>query len=116
VHKSFNRLNRISAEIKKEISFIIQKYINDPRIDRFSTIMDVIISKDFSHAKIFISYSEKNNSLKIFSLKALNNASGYMRFLLSKRLNLRIIPKITFLYDFSSINGQKISNLLRNLK
>ncbi|CAL4322069.1 30S ribosome-binding factor [Buchnera aphidicola (Chaetosiphella stipae setosa)] len=116
MYKNFHRSNRISEEIKKEISLIIQKFIDDPRINRFSTISDVILSKDYSYAKVFISYPEKKKFIKIFSLRFLNNASGYIRFLLSKKLNLRIIPKIKFFYDFSFINGKKISNLLRMLK
>ena len=113
VYKNFHRLQRISEEIKKAIACIIQKCINDPRINRFSTISDIILSKDYTYAKVFISCHKKNHSFTIFSLKILNNASNYIRFLLSKRLNLRVVPKIKFFYDSSFIDGEKISNLLK---
>ncbi|CAL4322115.1 30S ribosome-binding factor [Buchnera aphidicola (Periphyllus testudinaceus)] len=115
MYKNIHRLVRISKEIKKEISYIIQKSINDPRFNKLSTILDVTISKDYSYAKVYICYIKKKKFSKYSSLEVLNHASSYIRFLLGKRLNLRTVPKLIFLYDFSFLEGKKISNLLKNL-
>ncbi|MCW5197583.1 30S ribosome-binding factor RbfA [Buchnera aphidicola] len=116
MYKNIYRLNRISQEIKKEISYIIQKFINDPRLNQFSTILDVIVSKDLSYAKIYVSTNKINDNLKKSSIEILNHASSYIRFLLGKNLKLRIIPQLVFFDDNSYIEGNKISNLLKTLK
>lgn len=46
------------------------------------------------------------------SIKALNSAAGFLRTLLSKRLSLRITPKLTFHYDESVARGQYLSSLI----
>lgn len=116
MYKNFYKSDRISKEIKKKISYIIQQNVNDPRINKFSTVLDVVISKDCAYAKIFISFYNENENLIKNSLKILNNASNYIRFLLGKKLNLRIIPKLIFLRDCSFLEGEKISNLLKKIK
>jgi ribosome-binding factor A len=116
VYKNIYRIKRISQEIKKEISYIIQNCINDPRLNQFSTILDVIISKDLSYAKIYVSFDKINHNFKKSSIEILNHASSYIRFLLSKNLKLRMIPQLVFFNDFSYIEGNKISNLLKTLK
>ncbi|CAL4322153.1 30S ribosome-binding factor [Buchnera aphidicola (Chaitophorus sp. 3695)] len=116
MYKNIYRLNRISQEIKKEISYIIQKFLHDPRLNQFSTILDVIISKDLSYAKIYVSVNKINNNLKTSSIKILNQASSYIRFLLGKNLKLRIVPQLVFIDDCSYIEGNKISNLLKTLQ
>jgi ribosome-binding factor A len=46
------------------------------------------------------------------SIKALNNAAGYLRTLLASRLSLRITPRLTFHYDESVARGQYLSSLI----
>ena len=46
------------------------------------------------------------------NLKALNEAAGYLRTLLAKRLALRSVPKLQFRYDSSIENGAQLSSLI----
>ncbi len=46
------------------------------------------------------------------SLKALNEASGYIRSLVGKAIRLRITPELTFVFDESLTEGIRISNLV----
>ena len=46
------------------------------------------------------------------NLKALNQAAGYLRTLLAKRLALRSVPKLQFRYDSSIENGAQLSSLI----
>jgi len=46
------------------------------------------------------------------NLKALRKASGYLRSMLAKRIELRSIPKLQFHYDESVQRGQQLSNLI----
>ncbi|QJC33375.1 30S ribosome-binding factor RbfA [Enterobacteriaceae endosymbiont of Donacia clavipes] len=109
---------RISYELKKQIAKILQNNISDIRINRFSTITDVLISKDFSYAKIFIilPYKEEKINNKQNSLYYLNNITEYIRHILKNKINLRKIPKLKFFLDLSLKEGKYINNLLINIK
>lgn len=108
------RLQSISKEIKKSVSFILNARIRDPRLKNIIiTISHVDLSKDLSHAKIFLSFFlKKNNKLKK-EIKIIKKASGFIRSSLSKNMNIRLIPKLTFLKDISLENQLKINKLLK---
>ncbi|WP_343155035.1 30S ribosome-binding factor RbfA [Buchnera aphidicola (Kurisakia onigurumii)] len=115
-----NRSFRVSNELKKEISCILKQSIRDPRLDCLITISEIDVSKDLSYAKVFVTFIQDNineyeDKKKIKEiLKILKNASGYIRFLISKRLNMRIIPFLSFYYDDSFFKGYKISKIIDN--
>ena len=45
-------------------------------------------------------------------MRILNDASGYIRSLLGKRIRARIIPELRFVIDNSLLEGMRISNLV----
>ncbi|WP_168893145.1 30S ribosome-binding factor RbfA [Enterobacteriaceae endosymbiont of Donacia marginata] len=112
------RNQRIAYELKKQIAKILQHNINDIRINKFCTVTDIVISKDFSYAKIFIilSYKEEKLKNKKNSFFYLNKTTEYIRYMLKKKIKLRKIPKIKFFLDSSFKEGKYISNILNNLK
>ncbi|QJC30045.1 30S ribosome-binding factor RbfA [Enterobacteriaceae endosymbiont of Plateumaris sericea] len=108
---------RIANELKRQISDILQHNISDPRINKFITVTDLLISKDLSFAKIFIMlpYKEEiHNDLKK-TICYLNNITGYIKYILKKRIILRNIPKLIFFPDFSLEKGRYISNIITNI-
>ncbi|ABJ90699.1 30S ribosome-binding factor RbfA [Buchnera aphidicola] len=114
--KDFSRSMRLERSLYKEIAVIIQKNLRDPRLNSFITITEVKLSYDLSYAKVFITflnYDDKKN-IKII-LGILQNATGYIRSLLNKKIYLRIVPKLFFVYDTSLINGIFISELIKNI-
>ncbi|ALD15316.1 ribosome-binding factor A [Buchnera aphidicola (Aphis glycines)] len=116
MEKSFSRSSKISQELQKTISIIIQYFLRDPRFKTIITISEVVVSTDLSYAQVFFSCLEIDNKLSIKKLlTSLNKASGYIRKLLCKKLTLRIIPKIVFYHDDSFIKGNRISLLLNQL-
>ncbi|QJC29160.1 30S ribosome-binding factor RbfA [Enterobacteriaceae endosymbiont of Plateumaris rustica] len=111
------RRQKISNELKKQISDILQQNISDPRINKFITVTDLLISKDLSFAKIFIMLPYKdeiNHNIKK-TLYYLNNITGYIRYILKKKIILRSIPKLIFLPDFSLEKGRYINNIINNI-
>ena len=114
--KLFNRSFRIAQELQKNIAFIIQYSLKDPRIKTIITVSEVRLSKDLSYAQVFVSFLETKSNLTVKKvLILLNRASGYIRKLLCKKMNLRIIPIIVFVHDDSFFKGNKISKLLNTL-
>ena len=51
--KEFSRTQRIGDQMQRELALLIQGEIKDPRLGLI-TITAVVVSRDLSHAKIFI--------------------------------------------------------------
>jgi len=112
------RAIRISEILKKEISYIFLKKINDPRIiSSMITVLDIKLSKDLSNANIYIGFMTENNKNVCNKIvKIVQNCSGYIRSLLSKKMQLRITPLLNFKYDNSFLTGNYISNIINQTK
>lgn len=114
--KRVNRIQRVSQEIQKKVSVILQREIRDPRIG-IPTISGVKMSKDLKNAKIFITFLDKENPDEIYcAVKILQQASCFIRYLLAHAVYLRMVPTLLFKYDSSLIEGLKICNLVSKFK
>lgn len=114
--KHSHRTQRLSKELKKKISIILQREFKDTIINTI-TIIKVIVSSDLTNAKIFVSFLDINNNKKILNkIKILQNASGFISSLLCKSMYIRFLPKLIFLYDNSLSKGIHISKLINKYK
>jgi len=95
---------RINSEVHKELSQIIAYEVKDPRINPFTSVMDVYVAPDLKTCKVYVSVmgsdEEKENTMT-----GLNSAKGMIRSLLAKRMNMRNTPEITFILDESIEKG-----------
>jgi len=108
------RSNRVGEQMKKELGEIIGRKIKDPRIG-FVTVTDVQVTGDLQQAKVFISVLgdelQRENTLK-----GLAKAKGFIRSEIGQRIRLRKTPEITFEFDESIDYGNRIANLLFQIK
>ena len=110
-----SRLERVAEQIKEEISGILAKKVNDPRIG-FVSLTDVEISPDLKHAKVFVSIMGKDTAEQNRSLEGLKCAQRFIRGELGKVLKLRVVPEIRFVKDISLERGDRILQLLYQLR
>ncbi|EGW40444.1 MULTISPECIES: 30S ribosome-binding factor RbfA [unclassified Desulfosporosinus] len=110
---SKHRPNRLSETLKEEISQLILVELKDPRIG-FVTVTSVDVANDLAHAKVYISVLGSEDEGKA-SLDTLNRAAGFLRTEIGKRLRLRHVPSIVFVYDPSIQHGAHIAKLLRDV-
>lgn len=107
-----DRINRISEEIKREMSAIIRDELKDPRLPQIVSILSVEVTKDLRYAKVYISVlgseEEKKNAMA-----ALKNAAGFIRREIGRRIQIRYTPEIHFQLDESIEKGIKISKLIQ---
>ncbi|CCQ98078.1 ribosome-binding factor A [[Clostridium] ultunense Esp] len=108
------RTNRIAEQIKKELGFLFQRELKDPRIG-FVTVMGVEVSSDLSQAKIFVSVMGSEEEKKE-TLKTLEKAQGFLRSEIGKRIELRHVPELIFKLDTSIDYGDRIERILSGLK
>lgn len=109
----YKRSQRLSILLKEEVADIVLHKIKDPRLG-FITITDVELSDDLRIAKVFISVLKEED--KETSLQILNEAKGFVRGEIAKRLRIKIIPTFEFLYDQSIERGFRIDKLLKEIK
>ncbi|MGI6214854.1 MAG: 30S ribosome-binding factor RbfA [Christensenellales bacterium] len=91
------RINKVCEEIKKIIDKIIREDMSDPRIKGTYAITRADVTKDYRHAKIYVSVLEENYAEDM--LDALKKASGFIRSELGHRIKLRYIPELQFILD-----------------
>jgi ribosome-binding factor A len=108
--KDFSRTRRVGEQIQREMAQLVQQEIKDPRLG-LVTISAVKLSKDMSHANIFFTILNDEQSVEE-TLKILDGASGFLRHELGKRMQLRIVPHIHFKYDESISYGNELSSLI----
>jgi ribosome-binding factor A len=107
------RVGRVSEQIKKELSQIIQAELKDPRIG-FITVTGVEATSDLSQARIYLSVLGSDEQ-KEATLKALASATGFLRSELGKRMKLRHTPELLFKFDSSIEYGSRIESLLESI-
>jgi ribosome-binding factor A len=99
---------------REEISAIIQREIRDPGLG-FITILDVKLSEDLKYAKVLYSvYGSDEESQK--TIDALKRARGYIKHLLGKRIQLRLMPEITWELDTQQEKIDRIEKILEGLE
>lgn len=105
------RTERVNELIRRELVLLLKQETKDPRLKQV-VITDVIVSRDLTSAKIFFSVDEE--SINIVT-PLLNKASGFFRSSLSKTLDLRHTPTLSFIYDTAPNTGARIDDLLSKL-
>jgi len=110
--KEFSRTQRVAQEMQKEIAIIIQREVKDPRVG-MATVSGVEVSRDLAYAKVFVTFLNDNEPEQVKAgVKALQDASGFIRMLLGKAMRLRVVPELTFSYGNSLVEGMRMSNLV----
>jgi len=105
------RAERVNELMRRELVLLLKQETKDPRLKQ-AVITDVIVSRDLTSAKIFFSVDE--DSINIVT-PLLNKASGFFRSSLSKTLDLRHTPTLSFIYDTAPNTGARIDDLLSKL-
>jgi ribosome-binding factor A len=104
------RTERLSEQIREEVSLIIDGELTDPRIG-LATITEARITPDLSHVKIYVSVVGTDEEIKD-SIEALNHAAGFIRHQLGFALRVRRTPELHFVHDDSVRNAERIERIL----
>ena len=113
--KEYGRSDRVSSQMQKELSFILQREVKDNRLG-FVTINEVVVSKDLAVAKIYFTVLNMHDNNKQAHVKYLNELAPVIRHALAKRMRLRHISELRFYYDDSFETGIRVAELLSDVK
>ncbi|MCB5185431.1 30S ribosome-binding factor RbfA [Methylobacillus gramineus] len=105
--KVFSRSDRVAEQIQREMADLLQFEVKDPRVGMV-TVTEVEVTGDMAHAKIYYTASAGTAELQ----KGLEKTAGFLRSQLAKRLLLRTVPQLHFVYDASIDRGMHIAKLI----
>jgi ribosome-binding factor A len=112
--KNSNRMIRINDEIMKEISNILRSDLKDPRIGIVTSVSKVDTTNDLKYCKVYISILGDDEKRKE-TMDLIKKASGFIRSLVARRINLRVTPEFTFILDDSLDYSFKIDKILKDI-
>ena len=107
---SYQRIDRISEEVRREVDRIIREELSDPRITGTFSITRADVTRDLRHAKIYVSVLE--DDCREGLMAALKSASGYIRRALGKGILIRYSPELSFVSDQNIAYGVHIAQVL----
>ena len=102
------RTRRISEQIRRDVSILIQRELRDPRIGMV-TIQEVQLTPDYAHAKLFFTVMGADPEQ---AQKGLNEAAGFIRNALFKMLQIHTVPTLHFAYDNTEAKAADLSLLI----
>ena len=108
------RLQRIADRVRQEISELLIREINDPRLHQIF-ITDVKIDRELAFADVYVSAIE-GASRSVEILEGLESASGFLRRTLASRIELRAFPRLRFHWDPTPENADHIEKVLAGLR
>ena len=105
---------RLEKILEREISSIIFSEVKDDRL-KYVTITKVDLTNDLSIATIYYTVLGDKAQAEA-TVQNLLDAKGFIKGILSKRLEVRKIPDLKFKFDESFEKGNRIETILKNLK
>lgn len=102
-----NRSHRVADQIQRDVAELIRD-LKDPRVGMV-TINAVEVTPDYAHAKVFFSVLMGQPE---DSAAALNEAAGFLRNGLFKRLQIHTVPTLHFVFDRTTERAADLSALI----
>ncbi len=109
-----SRASRVGDQIQAELASLLTRKVHDPGIG-FLTITQVKLSPDLQQARVYYT-SIGDDKAKRESARALDRATPFLRREVGQRLRLKRVPELTFFYDESIEQGDRVERILQELK
>ncbi len=103
-----NRAFKVADQIQRDLTELIARELKDPRVGMV-TLQGVEVTPDYAHAKVFFSLLIGDPQQ---SEDALNQAAGFLRNGLFKRLHIHTVPTLHFVYDRTTERAADMNALI----
>jgi len=108
------RTERLNRAIQQEISRLLEKEINDPRLSSLISVTAVSISDDLRHVHVSVSVMGDEASREQ-ALAGFRAASGFIRKTVATNLRMRHAPEFDFAYDNSIEQAAAVLKLIEQV-
>ncbi len=102
-----NRSHRVADQIQRDVAELIRE-LKDPRVGMV-TVNAVEVTPDYAHAKVFFSVLVGDPQA---CQQGLNDAAGWLRNGLFKRLQLHTVPTLHFQFDRTTERAADLNALI----
>ena len=106
--KEFSRSHRVAEQMQRELADLLQFEVKDPRVGMV-TIQSVEVTPDYAHAKVYFSLLVGDTAL---CAEGLNQAAGFLRAGLFKRLHIHTVPTLHFIFDRTTERAADMNALI----
>ena len=111
---SYQRIDRISEQVRREVDRIIREDVSDPRVRGTFSITRADVTRDLRFAKIYVSVLEEANREPMMA--ALRKAAGFIRRELGHSMIIRYAPELIFEEDQNIAYGIHIASVLKQVQ
>jgi len=109
--REFSRTRRVEEQLRRDLAELIRHEIKEPGLGIIS-IAEVKVSPDLNHAQIYITILQDDVDIIEYSLETLRAYAGRLRSLLGKRMHIRRVPALVFIYDDLIQRGTALSHVI----
>ncbi len=114
--KGFSRQDRVKKALMKEIGEALANDVKHPLLDnQIISITDIDLSRDFSYAKVYLSFLTQPDTDKTPLLDVIQAAAPKLQGVIGRRLKLRNTTKLSFYADDSLERGNRVTELLNKI-
>lgn len=113
--QGFQRTDRISDFIQRELSELIRTEMKDPRLG-LVTIQEVKVARDLATADVYFTLLGEDISAAPQAEEVLTHAAGFLRSALAQQLNTRTTPRLRFHYDVVPERASQMDVLIRQAR
>jgi ribosome-binding factor A len=103
-----NRGFRVADQIQRDLTELIARELKDPRVGMV-TIQSVEVTPDYAHAKVYFSLLVGDAAQ---CGEGLNQAAGFLRAGLFKRLHIHTVPTLHFIFDRTTERAADMNALI----
>lgn len=109
----YKRSKRLNDLLHHTISSLLLTESKDPRV-KTVTLTQVLVADDMTQARVYYRCLDGDEGQAEAKL-GLDRVQGYLRGELGRRLYMKKIPELIFVYDKSVENSQRIDELLHQI-
>ncbi len=103
-----NRAFQVADQIQRDLADLIARELKDPRVGMV-TLQGIEVTPDYAHAKVFFSLLKGD---PVESQAGLNQAAGFLRAGLFKRLHIHTVPTLHFVFDRTTERAADMNALI----
>ncbi|HKF94549.1 MAG TPA: 30S ribosome-binding factor RbfA [Gammaproteobacteria bacterium] len=108
--REFPRAYRVGEQLHRELARLIHDTVKDPRVGMV-TVVDVAMSRDLAYAKVYFTVIGDDETARA-SEAGLNRAAKFLRSEVGRRIQMRGVPELRFIYDDTQQKGARVDALI----
>ncbi len=93
---------------------LLQRSVRDPAV-RLVTVTHVRMTRDLEHARVYYT-TPSDTETRRETARGLRRATAFLRGQLGRRIRVKRVPELTFVYDDSIEREQRIAQVFEELR